>query len=73
MDLIAPYLRKRIDSFEHDEAISVFREEVKKAAEAGAHVHTFSLMGNSYGCTFFKEIAPFVEKFASIKVACLHA
>lgn len=68
IDLIAPYLRKKIDSFDNEPAIEAFRDAVKKAAEDNAKVHTFSLMGNSYGAPFFKEIAPFVEKLASIQV-----
>jgi len=67
MDLIAPYLRKKIDSFENDEAIAEFRDAVKEAASGAKEVHTFSLMGNSYGPQFFKEIAPFVEKLPSLK------
>jgi Ran GTPase-activating protein 1 len=67
MDLIAPYLRKKIDSFENEPAIEAFRDAVKKTAEVGMAVHTFSLMGNSYGAQFFKELSPFVEKFPSIQ------
>lgn len=68
MDLIAPYLRKKIDSFENDEAISAFRDAVKDAAAGGKEVLTFSLMGNSYGLQFFQEISPYVEKLSSLKV-----
>jgi hypothetical protein len=68
MELIAPYLRNRVDSFEKDESIASFREAVKKAAEAKSAIATFSLMGNSYGLGFFEEIAPFIEQLPSITV-----
>jgi hypothetical protein len=71
LDLVAPYLRKKIDSFENEPVIDAFRDAVKKAAEEATAVHTFSLMGNSYGAQFFKELAPFVEKLPSIQVAWL--
>ena len=72
MDLIAPYLRKKIESFENEEGIEAFREAVKNAANTGAAVETFSLMGNSYGKTFFAELAPFVEKFSVVKKLVLN-
>jgi hypothetical protein len=68
MDLVAPYLRKRIDSFLQEEALEAFRADINKAVEEKTEVLTFSLMGNSYGLKFFEELAPFVEKLVSIKV-----
>ena len=67
MEIVAPYLKRKIDSFENEETLDSFRQTLKKCAEEGSEVNTFSLMGNSYGKQFFEEISPFVEKLAGVK------
>ena len=72
VDLIAPYLKKRVDSFLSDPDFEEFRKSVVRAAEIKLPVEIFCILGNSYGTGFFREIAPYIEQIPSIKKLVLY-
>lgn len=57
-----------IDSLLNDENCKTFLEQIK----ATEYIETLSLMGNSYGKNFFKELQPFLKKVKEIKKLILN-